>query len=142
MAEVRYTAWVAPTCPANTAESAFTLTDVPVETAWVWTVNVRIPPGHAGLTGIALVDSAQFILPYGGINPAWLIGDDDDLEFPYGDQVGSNVVLATYNTDDTYDHGWQVRLVYTPMTLKGSDEAVIVTPDVDEWLAQLSGGTE
>ena len=135
---VQYTAWVAPECSANTPVSAPTTTDVPIETAWLWTVNVRIPPGHAGLTGIAVVDSGQFILPYGLQEPAWLIGDDDDLFFPYAQEVGSNVALVTYNTDTTYDHGWQVRLVYTPMTLMGQEESVIVTPNLAAWLAEVA----
>jgi hypothetical protein len=69
---------------------------------------------------------------------AWLIGDDDDLTFPYGKEVGSNVQLATYNTDTTYSHGWQVRLVYTPISALDIDQAVIVTPSVDDWLAEVS----
>jgi hypothetical protein len=136
---VQYTAWVAPTCVLNTPATAPTTTAAPIETSWLWTVNIRIPPGHAGLTGIALVDSGQFILPYSVLTPAWLIGDDDDLFFPYGQQVGSNVTFLTYNTDETYNHGWQVRLVYTPMSLMGvSEEAVITTPDVSAWLTEVT----
>lgn len=135
---VEYTAWVAPTCSANTAEVDYTQTPVGISTAWLWSVNFRIPPGHAGLTGIALIDSGVFIIPYDPGSMAWLIGDDDDLTFPYGKEVGSNVQLATYNTDDTYNHGWQVRLVYTPISALDIDQAVIVTPSVDDWLAEVS----
>lgn len=136
---VEYTAWAAPTCSANTAAVDYTTTDVPIGTAWLWSVNFRIPPGHAGLTGIAVVDSGIFIIPYDAGAQGWMIGDDDDLTFPYGQQVGENVVLATYNTDDTYNHGWQVRLIYTPMSALDVDQAVITTPDLTEWLAEVSG---
>lgn len=142
MADKRYTATVTPSCPVNTTPEAYILEDTPIETAMLWEVNFRIPPGHAGLTGIAVIDSGTFVLPYDSTGMTWLTGDDDDLTFPYGDEVGSNVQLAVYNTDTTYEHGWQVRLVYTPMSAIGLDEAVIVTPDVDAWLAELSGGTE
>ena len=33
--------------------------------------------------------------------------------------------IATYNTDDTNEHGWQVRMVYTPMSAVSSEEAAI-----------------
>ena len=137
MADVRYVAWVAPESSSGTPASAPNATDVPIGTAWLWEVNVRIPPGHAGLTGIAMVDSNQFIVPYALAGQAWLIGDDDNLTFDVAQEIGSNVTLLTYNTDTVYDHGWQVRLVYTPMTLKGASDQVIVTPDVATWLAEL-----
>ena len=69
------------------------------------------------------------------LTPAWLIGDDDLLEYPYGKELGANVVLAYYNTSTLYTHGWQVRLIYTPMSALTTDEAVIVTPDVSDWLS-------
>ena len=134
---VEYTAWAEPSCVAGTAASAYTLTACPINLAWLWRAEFRIPPGHAGLTGIAMVDSGQFIVPFGGQAPAWLIGDDDLLEYPYGKELGSNVAFATYNTDTTYDHGWQVRLIYTPMSALDLDQAVIITPDVAAWLAEV-----
>jgi hypothetical protein len=68
-------------------------------------------------------------VPYSPDSPAWLVGDDDLLGYNYGRELGSNVKLATYNTDATYDHAWQVRLVYTPMTaVLVSDVSIDVTP--------------
>jgi hypothetical protein len=111
-----YVYWHQPECNKNTAVSAYTLTDVELETVMLWTAEFRIPPGHAGLTGIALIDSSGFCVPYSASGPAWLRGDDDLLVYNYGRELGSNVKFATFNTDDTYDHGWQVRLTYTPMS--------------------------
>ena len=45
------------------------------------------------------------------------------------------MVLAYYNTSTLYTHGWQVRLIYTPMSALESDQAVIVTPNVADYLA-------
>jgi hypothetical protein len=90
-------------------------------------MEVRIPPGHQGFTGIALVDSAVFIIPYSPAAPAWLIGDDDELEYVYERELGSNVVLATYNTG-TFDHAWQVRLIYTPMSAVEVAEPYVISP--------------
>jgi hypothetical protein len=108
--------WVEPSCPANTSIDGATLTKVAISTVTLWRAEFRIPPGHAGLTGIALFDSGTCIVPFVDAGDAWLIGDDDLLEYNYGKMLGDNVYLRTYNTDDTYDHGWQVRLIYTPQS--------------------------
>ena len=114
----QYVAWADPSCPAGTAVDAYTTTPVGISTVWLWRMEVRIPPGHQGMTGIALVDSGSFVIPYDPGGQAWLIGDDDDLSYDYGRELGANVALATYNTG-TFVHAWQVRLVYTPMSAMG-----------------------
>ena len=125
---VTYVKWVKPTCSANTAESSYTLTDTGIATVYLWHLEVRIPPGHQGLTGIALVDSGNWIIPYSQNDPAWLIGDDDLLQYDYNKELGANVQFATYNTDDTNDHAWQCRLIYTPMSVLDTSGESIVVP--------------
>lgn len=126
-----YVAWLAPTCVDNTAATAYLTTPVPtLATTFLWSWNVRIPPGHAGVTGIALIDSGSFIIPYANPGPAWLIGDDDNLTFPYGKQLGSNVKVGYYNTSTQYTHGWQLRFVFTPMSDLSETADVIVTPSL------------
>ena len=138
---VEYVCWVAPTCPMNTAEADYTTTDVPVNLVMLWRAEFRIPPGHQGLTGIALVDSGFFVVPYDTTEAAWLVGDDDDLTYPYNKELGANVSLATYNTDDTYDHGWQVRLVYSYMSeITDAPAAVIEVPASPDWLTAAGNG--
>lgn len=137
-----YTAWAAPTCAENVAATAYQTLDLPVlDQTFLWEVNIRIPPGHAGYTGIAVVDSGSFILPYSAGSAAWFIGDDDDLTFPYGKQLGATVQLAYYNTSTDYSHGWQVRLVYTPMSILVTEGDVIVTPDVADWAQAIEATT-
>lgn len=142
---VEYTAWLAPTCPLGTAATAYVTTAMPVlNMTMLWSWNVRIPPGHSGVTGIALVDSGSFILPFANPGPAWLIGDDDDLTFPYGKQLGAHVSVAYYNTSTLFQHGWQLRFVYTPMSDLTTNSDVIVTPDLAGLAAdieQTTGGS-
>lgn len=138
-ANTEYVCWVAPSSPVNTPATAPTETSVGISTAWVWRVEVRIPPGHAGYTGLALVDSGSFLVPYSQASPGWLIGDDDLLEYPLGKQVGDNLQLWTYNTSTDYTHAWQVRVVYTPMSTMDEGGSVIVTPEPADWLAELAG---
>lgn len=136
---IEYVAWVAPTCDANTPEGGYTLTAVPISTVMLWRLEVRVPAGHQGLTGIALVDSGTFIIPYSSAGPAWVIGDNDLLEYPYNKQLGDNVVLATYNTDETYNHSWQVRLVYTPVAAVEEGGPIVVTSASEAQVAAAGG---
>lgn len=138
--QIEYVCWVNPSCAANTAAASYTETQVPINTCYLWRAEFRIPAGHQGLTGIALVDSGTFIIPYSSGAPAWLIGDNDLLEYPYDKELGANVQLATYNTDDTYDHGWQVRLIYTPVAAVEVSEGAIVVPASPDWLAEAGNG--
>lgn len=139
---IEYTCWAAPTCPENTPASSYQTLALPtLANCYLWEVNFRIPPGHAGYTGIALVDGSLFILPYQAAGPAWFIGDDDDLTFPYGDQTGSNVTLAYYNTSTDYSHGWQVRLVYTPISALTSSGDEEITIDPASWASAIEATT-
>lgn len=132
-----YTAWVAPVSAIGTPATSPTVTPVSIGTAWVWRVEVRIPPGHAGLTGIALVDSSSFIVPYANPGPAWLIGDDDLLEYPLDKQTGANLAFWSYNTSTDFQHGWQCRVIYTPISAFTGGETDISVPDLTAWLAEI-----
>jgi hypothetical protein len=78
-------------------------TEVALPRGTIDRVLIHIPPGHAGLTGLALEYSHEHIYPWGA--GSWLEGDDQvvvvPLDFATG---GSPVVVRTYNTDDTFDH--------------------------------------
>ena len=124
MSDPEYVKWVEPSCAPGTAATSYTLTAAGISTVLLHRFEVRIPPGHQGMTGIALVDSGSFVVPYDPGGDAWLIGDDDDLSYDYGRELGDNVQLATYNTG-TFTHAWQVRMVYTPMSVAGLDVPVI-----------------
>ena len=116
-----------PECPDNTPSTAPLSITVPISTVMLWRMEVRIPPGHAGLTGIALFDSGSPVIPWATSGTPWIIGDDDLLEYPYNKELGASITLVYYNTSTHYTHGWQVRFIYTPMSLIGTnDEAVIV----------------
>lgn len=131
MADPDFVAWVEPSCPAGTAVAAYTLTPAGVATVMLHTMEVRIPPGHQGFTGLALIDSGTFVIPYDAGAPAWIIGDDDLLAYPYERELGANVQIATYNTG-TFVHAWQVRLIYTPMSAVDLEPGVITIPPYTE----------
>ena len=124
MADLDYVKWVDPTCAKGTDASSYTKTDVGIHTVLLHQMEIRIPPGHMGVTGIALWDSGAFMIPHSEADPAWIVGNNDLLTYNYEKELGKNVQLATYNTG-VYDHTWQVRFIYTPMSAVSVDDASI-----------------
>lgn len=96
------------TCPASTAPGS------PLETAIahvvaciVVRVTIRIPTGHAGLTGIALGYGHNAVLPRGA--GAYISGDDEVIVYDLTNyDPGPQWQAFTINTD-TQSHSWQLR---------------------------------
>lgn len=71
---------------------------VPTEDALLADVEIIIPDGHVGLTGIRLRSSGQQILPWG--NDSWLIGNQYQRVFTMNTEIGAtSLSLQFYNTD-------------------------------------------
>lgn len=132
-----YVAQVVPSAPSGTPTDSPTSTPAGISLCWLWRMEVRLPAGHQGYTGLALVDSGAFVVPKADPGPAWIVGDNDLLEYPYNKELGANVVLLAYNTG-TFNHTWQVRLFYTPSSALDADGESLFTPDVADWLESIS----
>lgn len=78
-------------------------------------VEVIIPSGHVGLTGLALFYSGTQILPWEG-NDSWIIGEDDRLTFPIDVNVTDELLAVSYN-DDIYMHSHYLRLKLDDLVL-------------------------
>src|SRR4051812_24349081 len=95
-------------CPAGTATSS------PLETALtgvvdcqVVKVTIRIPAGHAGLTGIALGYGHNAVLPR--TRGRFISGDDEIIEYDMSNYItGPQWAAFTVNAD-TISHAWEVR---------------------------------
>ena len=117
---------VAPSCPAGTPESSPTSTDTGLPDCILWQVEIRIPPGHQGYTGIQVNAAGVPIVPTAKSPYPWFTGDNDELDYPYDREVHADVKLYTFNTG-TYVHAWQCRFLYTPVSVLKSS-AAIITP--------------
>ena len=94
------------TDPNKTAASPLE-TDIPLEKGFLNRLRLRIPPGHAGLTGLCLFDDSGQIIPK--TYPSWFIGDDEIIDYPFDVDIpnwsGSyKLQIKTYNTDDSFPH--------------------------------------
>jgi hypothetical protein len=80
---------------------------VTLENALLVAIEVDIPPGHAGFTGLRVRSSRQQIFPWGITD--WLIADNYTNTFPVNEEIGSkSISLQAYNTD-VYPHTFYIR---------------------------------
>lgn len=97
------------TVPPSTAIAAPTSTDMEFQPAEVVGIEIDIPDGHSGLTGLAIAYGHQPVLPY---SPgAWIIGNDDKIEWALHNLTDSGTFQAiTYNLD-IFPHSFYVRFL-------------------------------
>lgn len=99
---------LAVTTPSNTAIAA------PQSTTWTLGVgileriDVVIPSGHIGLTGLQLLWGGRQVVPYDGAE--FLRGNDDEITVELGLWTGlGRVTVRTYNLDDSFEHAHYLR---------------------------------
>lgn len=77
-------------------------------------IEVMIPPGHAGLTGLAILYGGVPLVPWQTGNVPltsladFLVGDDKDWQFSVGFQISGPLQIRAFNTD-VYDHSFYLR---------------------------------
>lgn len=95
------------TCAASVAASAPVEVDqVTDESVNIVRATVRIPAGHAGLTGIALAYGHQPVIPRN--NGAYLSGDDDTFQFDLVDYPAGVPWTVFVCNLDLQSHVWQI----------------------------------
>ena len=103
------------TVPANTPVNAPQVQKYQFNGSQMTHEVIRIPKGHAYLTGIQIRagQQSEIIIPEPDSNTAWLIGDGDTIDrhvtASYNLAVFT-VTISAYNTDDTYPHTFLVDL--------------------------------
>lgn len=103
------------TVPKNTAEDQPYEQKLPVTGGILHQVSVSIPPGHAGLTGVAIDEGLHQIAPTN--QNEWFKGDDVHFSYPEYIELppdARELVLRGFNTDDTYDHGFVIAVGIMP----------------------------
>lgn len=96
------------TCPPLTAQAAAieTLLIFPPGIVREW--EIVIPDGHAGVTGLALAQAHQIVIPARGAN--WIVSNDEKINWPYRDVLNNGAWSAfAYNTDPINPHSWYLR---------------------------------
>jgi len=116
------------TTPAGTPLAAPLTTRPGIGVIWIDSVELRIPIGHRGTTGIYIANSGSQLLPFSQ-TISWLVGDDERLVFDFGVQVDSGLQVVTYNTD-LFDHTHYLRIQGRPMVLQNMNVIAPPTPAI------------
>jgi len=101
--------------PANTASEDFISETFDIQFGIVHRIHISIPSGHAGLTGIRVLQGLHQIAPTSGSE--WFSGDDLELdytEFIEVDETPFELTVDAYNEDDTYAHTFRVGVGVMP----------------------------
>lgn len=120
---------MSPSVPVTRVESfdvlapAGTLKAAPLEVATPWNpgelagVEVFIPDGHNGTTGLRIAFAHQAVLPR--TEGAWIVGNDEKIEWPlagYGNSGSWSCFV--YNTD-IFAHTFHVRYLVADFSSLG-----------------------
>ena len=105
---------------ANAVETALTF-----DPGVVREIEIVIPAGHAGVTGLAIANAHQIVIPNKG--SVWIIGDDEVIRWPMDGYLNSGSWSAfTYNTDFANAHTWYFRFLIDE--IRDTLNATVPTP--------------
>lgn len=94
---------------------------MPLTVGLIYQFDIYFPPGSAGLMRVAVKHGGYSLYPS---EPGeWFFGDDRVITFPDRYYISADPAVLdiyAYNSDDTYDHEFQLRigLVSDPMLIK------------------------
>lgn len=103
------------TVPKNTDEHNPVEDALPISGGILHQVNIKIPAGHAGLTGVAIDSGLHQIAPSN--QNEWFKGDDATFSYPEYIDLPSDtreLVLRGFNTDTLYDHSFVIGVGIMP----------------------------
>lgn len=101
--------------PINTAPGAPQSTALNLGWCILDRVELRIPPGHFGLTGWSLQVNGVGLIPWQQPGE-FIIGDDDHLALAIDIELDTGLTIVTYNQDTLYPHTHYARFIYTPIS--------------------------
>lgn len=116
-----------PLIPAGTVQASPVRIDMSFPPRQVERIEIRVPPGPAGLMGFALQNSGTTIIPYG--SDAFIVAADDAMEWDLADYVDSGSwQLLGFNTD-TNDHHVYVRFLLNLPGDHAASSGVVFIPE-------------
>lgn len=95
------------TCPANTAQANAIEQPLAMTPGEVETVEIVIPRGHVGITGLAIAYAHTIVIPNAGA--AFIIGDSEKMVWPLANYGNTGAWSAFVYNGDNRAHLWQLR---------------------------------
>lgn len=99
----------------NTTEASPQVETIEIQSGIVHRVHISIPSGHAGLTGVRVLQGLHQVAPTTGSE--WFQGDDMEIdyqEYIEVDEAPFELTIEAYNEDDTYAHTFRVGIGVLP----------------------------
>jgi len=107
------------TVPLGTAQASPQTTSWSLGPVIVEQLEVMIPRGHSGLTGIHVDYQGVALMPF-ATPPTFLIASDETITVPVGLEIGAPLSVVTYNLD-TFDHAFYLRALVDVFLDGGGD---------------------
>lgn len=102
--------------PAGTLPSAPQITPWVTEDNVIVSIELEIPPGHNGLTGIRIMKGDTQLLPFA--SNSWIIANDYSRVFPIDDYMPTGDIKVQAYNQGSYPHTFFLRMtmtLYTPL---------------------------
>ncbi|MGH7238945.1 MAG: hypothetical protein ACREHG_02645 [Candidatus Saccharimonadales bacterium] len=125
------------TCPAGTTSDTPFTAQFALEDATLISVEIVIPSGHAGLTGIRITRAGTPILPYS--RGSFIVSNDEKLLVPFnGEMTATGLTVETFNSD-IYDHTFYLRAVIQDLIVASGPNAVPAPTVANDALSSITG---
>jgi len=99
------------TVPAGTPIASPVSQSWVTEDALINDIEIEIPPGHNGQTGIEILKGGSPLIPYSA--GTWIIANNYSRQFPVNDYVPTaDLTIVAYNTGQ-YPHTFYLRMTVT-----------------------------
>lgn len=131
------------TVPAKTAPPALFSQALALQDGILDTMTLKIPSGHAGLTGVAVFSGGVQLWP--SQQGTFVIGDNETVTWDYGREIGGAGLLVAGFNNDIFPHSFYFRFAIsdkqaaTPVTIESAQDSRPVQPQVAGTIAQLAG---
>jgi len=109
-----------------------TNSDAPQSTVWaledsyLQSIEIIIPDGHVGLTGIRVTQAGTALMPYSITE--YLVGNDERLVIPFnGEMTARGLVVETYNQDLIHHKHWLRAVVSDLAAITASRQSAVAT---------------
>lgn len=106
-------------------------------------VEILIPPGHVGLTGVAITSNSVNVAPY--IQGTWITGDNEKVAYAHDGEIqAARLSVAGYNLDrfaHTFRFRWYLSPLRpaTPVVIESPQAGSVPALTVPGTIAQLAG---
>lgn len=114
------------TVPLGTLQAAPTSTQWDLGNVVVETLEIMVPKGHSGLTGIHVDYQGVPLVPF-SLPATFLVAADETITVPLDLEIGAPLTIVAYNTDQ-FDHAFYLRALVD--VFLGQDVNAYRAPDL------------